>query len=222
VDVLVTADPAVVEAADLVVLPGSRSTTTDLAWLRERGLADVVTRRAAAGRPVLGICGGYQMLAHEIEDDVEGRVGVVPGLGLLPTRVDFACDKVLARPVGSWEGHPVDTAYEIHHGIARGVGVGAGADRSIANPPEQQPFLDGWRVGAVWGTMWHGALESDAFRRAWLGEVASAVGSEWAPAADAPGFAERREAMLEILGDAVEEHVDVDSLLAHTRVGSRS
>ena len=102
VDLLVTVDPAVIEAADLVVLPGSRSTATDLAWLRARGLADVVVRRAAAGRPVLGICGGYQMLAHEIEDEVEGRVGVVPGLGLLPTRVDFGAEKVLARPTGSW------------------------------------------------------------------------------------------------------------------------
>jgi adenosylcobyric acid synthase len=224
VDVLFTIDPAVVEAADLVVLPGSRSTTSDLAWLRERGLADVVTRRAAAGRPVLGICGGYQMLAHEIEDEVEGAVGVVPGMALLPTRVVFAADKVLARPVGSWEGHPVDTAFEIHHGIAQGVGVGAGgADRSVApNPLGPQPFLDGWRVGAVWGTMWHGALESDDFRRAWLGQVATAVGSEWAPATDAPGFAQRREAMLEILAGAVEQHVDIDSLLAHTRVGRPS
>jgi len=168
---------------------------------------------------VLGICGGYQMLAHEIEDDIEGRVGVVPGLGLLPTRVDFGSDKVLARPVGSWEGHPVDTAYEIHHGIARGLAM----DRSVvADPGAPQPFLDGWRVGAVWGTMWHGALESDGFRRAWLGQVAAAVGSDWAPAAGAPGFAERREAMLELLADAIEDHVDVDSLLAHTRVGGRS
>jgi adenosylcobyric acid synthase len=218
VDVLVTIDPAVVEAADLVVLPGSRSTTSDLAWLRERGLDEVVSRRAAAGRPVLGICGGYQMLAHEIEDDIEGRVGVVPGLGLLPTRVVFGSDKVLARPVGSWEGHPVDTAYEIHHGIARGLAT----DRSVvADPGAPQPFLDGWRVGAVWGTMWHGALESDGFRRAWLGQVAAAVGSDWAPAPGAPGFAERREAMLELLADAIEDHVDVDSLLAHTRVGGR-
>ena len=220
VDVLVTVDPTVVEAADLVVLPGSRSTASDLAWLRDHGLADVVMRRAAAGRPVLGICGGYQMLAHEIEDDVEGRVGVVPGLGLLPTRIEFGAQKVLARPVGSWDGHAVSTAYEIHHGIARGVGVGAGADRSVTtNPVELQPFLDGWRVGSVWGTMWHGAFESDGFRRAWLSQVAGAVGSEWAPADAAPGFAERREAMVEILADAIEEHVDIDALLAHTRVG---
>jgi adenosylcobyric acid synthase len=219
VDLLVTVDPAVVEAADLVVLPGSRSTATDLAWLRERGLADVVTRRAAAGRPVLGICGGYQMLAHEIEDDVEGRVGVVPGLGLLPTRVDFGTEKVLARPTGSWDGHAVDTAYEIHHGIARRIDEGC-AD--VPNELEPQAFLDGWRVGSVWGTMWHGAFESDAFRRAWLAQTAATVGSEWTPAEGVPGFAARREGMLETLADALEEHVDIDALLAHTRIGRPS
>jgi adenosylcobyric acid synthase len=219
VDVIVTVDPSIVETADLVILPGSRSTATDLAWLRQRGLAEVVRRRAAAGLPVLGICGGYQMLAHEIADDVEGRVGVVPGLGLLPTRVDFAPGKVLARPTGSWCGHTVDTAYEIHHGIARRIDAGGCAlpDQSVP-----QAFLDGWRVGSVWGTMWHGAFESDAFRRAWLAEVATTVGSRWRPSDGAPSFATRREGMLESLADALETHVDIDSLLTHTRIGRPS
>ena len=76
-------------AADLVVLPGSRSTATDLAWLRERGLADVVAR-AGGGRGVRcsASAAATRCSAHEIEDDVEGRVGRRAGLGLLPTRVD--------------------------------------------------------------------------------------------------------------------------------------
>jgi adenosylcobyric acid synthase len=69
--------------------------------------------------------------------------------------------------------------------------------------------------------MWHGAFESDAFRRAWLTGVARTAGSEWEPDASAPGFAQRRERMLDTLADALEEHVDVDALLALTRVGSR-
>ena len=219
VDLLVTVDPAVIEAADLVVLPGSRSTATDLAWLRARGLADVVVRRAAAGRPVLGICGGYQMLAHEIQDEVEGRFGVVPGLGLLPPRVDFGAEKVLARPTGSWGRTAVETAYEIHHGIARRL---PGDATRVANAVAPEPFLDGWRVGSVWGTMWHGAFESDDFRRAWLADIAATVGSDWTPADGSPGFAARRETMLETLADALEEHVDIDALLAHTRVGRTS
>jgi len=217
VDVLVTIDPAVAEAADLLILPGSRSTASDLEWLRERGLAEVIDRRVAAGRPVLGVCGGYQMLGHEIEDDVEGRVGVVPGLGHLPVRVEFGESKVLARPEGSWGQHAVDTAYEIHHGIARRLTDGHPA---TVESPAAQGFLDGWSVGQVWGTMWHGAFESDDFRRAWLAQVALAAGSQWRPHADGPGFAARRERMLDTLADALEAHVDIDALLSFTRVGA--
>src|SRR5690242_18387045 len=81
--------PAEVADADLVILPGSRATVADLAWLRERGLARAVTERAARGGPVLGICGGYQMLARQIRDDVESGAGLVPGLGLLPATAAF-------------------------------------------------------------------------------------------------------------------------------------
>ena len=208
VDVLVTTDPQVVRQADLVVLPGTRTTTSDLGWLRRSGLADALADRTARQQPVLGICGGYQMLARMIIDEVEGADGEVPGLGLLPTRVDFHAEKVLGRPHGEWRGDPV-AAYEIHHGVA-----------SLAPDLDAEPFLDGWRLGQVWGTMWHGTLENDAFRRAWLTEVADAVGSSWRPRAGAPAFADRRETMITIMADAVEEHLDLDTMLSWTRVGS--
>src|SRR3984885_511885 len=92
--------PADLADADLVVLPGSRATVADLAWLRERGLAGAITERARAGQPVLGICGGYQMLAEVIDDPVESRQGRVDGLGLLPVRVVFGPAKRLGRPTG--------------------------------------------------------------------------------------------------------------------------
>jgi adenosylcobyric acid synthase len=159
------------------------------------------------------------MLAHEIEDDVEARVGLVPGLGHLPVRVEFLGSKVLERPAGSWSGHLVDSAYEIHHGIARRLAPGNDDD---ADSLAVQPFLDGWNVGPVWGTMWHGVFESDDFRRAWLVEVARAAGSQWQPESGAPGFAERRERMLDTLADALEEHVDIDALLSLTRAAARN
>ncbi|AIJ25539.1 cobyric acid synthase [Amycolatopsis methanolica] len=199
VTVTLTADPDTVRAADLVVLPGTRATVGDLRWLRERGLEPALTARAAAGRPVLGICGGYQMLAETIVDDVESGAGTVPGLGLLPTRVSFSVEKVLGRPVARWRGHAV-AAYEIHHGSATPTG-------------EAEPFLDGWRRGAVWGTTWHGTLDNDGFRRAWLTEAAAQAGVSWSPTADAPGFATLRESMLDRLADAVEERLDTDALL---------
>ncbi len=184
--------PAELADADLVVLPGTRATVADLAWLRAQGLAAALARRAAEGRPVLGICGGHQMLARTITDDVESRAGAVEGLGLLPTDVVFGREKVLARPVGSWRGHPVH-AYEIHHGVV--------------TPDGGEPFLDGVRVGAVSGTTWHGALENDAFRRAFLADVAATTGRRFTVAPDTD-FAAVRERRLDALGDLVEEHAD--------------
>ncbi|MGW2597497.1 cobyric acid synthase [Streptomyces klenkii] len=184
--------------ADLVVVPGTRGTVRALAWLRERGLADALVRRAAEGRPVLGICGGFQVLGERIEDEVESRAGVVEGLGLLPVRIRFAAEKTLARPVGTALGEPVE-GYEIHHGVADVRGG-------------DEPFLDGCRVGSVWGTHWHGSLESDGFRRAFLRRVAEAAGRAFVPAPDT-SFAALREEQLDRLGDLIEEHADTDALL---------
>jgi adenosylcobyric acid synthase len=203
VEVLVTTNPDVVRGADLVVLPGTRTTLADLDWLHRSGLAAAVQDRARRDAPVLGICGGYQMLAGWIDDEVEGcRSG--PGLGLLPTSVRFSADKVLGRPGGSWRGASV-RAYEIHHGVATPDGDAAECDG--------EPFLDGWRRGQTWGTMWHGAWENDDFRRMWLAEVAGASGSDWVARPGAPAFAARREAMVDQLADAVGEHLDVDLIL---------
>ncbi|MFT2014548.1 cobyric acid synthase [Streptomyces sp. 796.1] len=189
--------PAELADADLVVVPGTRGTVRALAWLRERGLADALAARAAEGRPVLGICGGFQVLGESIEDEVESRAGTVAGLGLLPVRVRFAREKTLARPVGTALGERVE-GYEIHHGVAD---VRGGA-----------PFLDGCRVGPVWGTHWHGSLESDGFRRAFLREVAAAAGRRFVPAPDTC-FGALREEQLDRLGDLIEEHADTDALL---------
>ena len=199
-DVLVrfVTSPADLADADLVVLPGSRATVSDLAWLRDRGLAAAVTERARAGRPVLGICGGYQMLAGQIEDEVESRRGVVDGLGLLPVRVRFGAEKILGRPRGTALGAPV-AGYEIHHGIAE------------VTDPAAEAFLDGCRRGPVWGTSWHGALENDEFRRRFLAEVAALAGRDFTPA---PGtsFAAVREERLDVLADLVTVHLDTAAL----------
>jgi adenosylcobyric acid synthase len=180
--------------ADLVVLPGTRQTVADLAWLRSRGLDQALLRREG---PLLGVCGGYQMLGARIEDEVESGAGVVEGLGLLPVRTAFGADKVLARPRGEWRGETVDTAYEVHHGRITAEGG--------------EPFLDGVRVGQVFGTVWHGALESDGFRRALLAEVAAVTGRSWEPGTRA--FEDVRQQRLDVLGDLVADHLDTDALV---------
>src|SRR5947208_3143893 len=92
VSVRFTRSPADVERADLVLVPGTKATVEDLERLRAGGLDAALARRAAAGDPILGVCGGYQMLGEAIEDEVESRRGTVAGLGLLPVRTRFAPD----------------------------------------------------------------------------------------------------------------------------------
>jgi adenosylcobyric acid synthase len=189
--------PAELADADLVVLPGSRATVADLAWLRGQGLAEAITARVAKGLPVLGICGGYQMLGRVIDDPIESGAGRITGLGVLPVQVVFGADKQLGRPTGTAYGACV-SGYEIHHGVAT-VDLGA------------EPFLDGCRAGAVWGTGWHGTLENDAFRRAFLTEVAALAGRDFTAAPDTD-FAALRQARLDVLGDLVADHLDTEAL----------
>ena len=207
VQVRLVRHPAALTGADLVVLPGSKATVGDLAWLRESGLADAVTAHAAAGGPVLGICGGYQMLGERIDDDVESGAGSVHGLGLLPLRTVFAAEKTLARSTGSAFGGVPVAGYEIHHGQVGWL------------DPDVEPLLTlpgGWREGArhgvVYGTHWHGAFESDEFRRAFLTEVAAQAGRRGFLVAPDTDYAAVRSAALDLLGDVVEEHLDTAAL----------
>ena len=220
--------PAELADADLVVVPGTRATVADLAWLRGQGLDTALERRAADRKPILAICGGYQMLGTVIHDDVESAAGAVDGsvagdgvfagLGLLPVVTRFAVDKTLGRPAGYAAAIPV-SGYEIHHGV---VDMRGGEPWFTSGPPGPDPagsghgsggtVLDGCRYGAVSGTLWHGILENDEFRRAYLTETARLAGRNFAPAPDT-SFAAARQAQFDTLADAVEEHLDTAALL---------
>jgi len=197
VSVRLATRPSDLDDADLVILPGSRATVSDLDWLRRTGLADAVLSRAAGGGHVLGICGGFQMLATTIHDEVESGVGSIDGLGLLPTMVRFRAEKTLTRPSGLALGARVE-GYEIHHGV---VTIGGGS-----------PFLDGCIVGSVWGTTWHGIFDNDEFRRAFLGHIAEAAGRDFTIAPDVC-FTDVRDRRLDTLGDLVADHLDTEALL---------
>ncbi|MGH3613456.1 MAG: cobyric acid synthase [Pseudonocardia sp.] len=199
-------EPSRLADVDLVVLPGSRATVSDLGWLRRTGLADAIAAHAGAGGPVLGICGGYQMLGSRIADprgvEVPGGADV-PGLGLVDLEVEFDVEKHLGNPVGTALGHPV-RGYEIHHGR-----VVRSGDPALINRVEG---ADGSVAGAVLGTHWHGLLESDGFRRALVGRVAAQAGRTGFRAAPDTRFAAVRDAQLDMLGDLVEQHLDLAAL----------
>ncbi|MGV9678289.1 cobyric acid synthase [Nocardia sp. NPDC003482] len=197
-------EPSRLADADLVVLPGTKSTVADLDWLRRTGIAAALTERAAAGRPILGVCGGYQMLGRRILDTVESGAGEIAGLGLLDLDIEFADPKTLRRAAGhSADGIPV-RGYEIHHGRVRRATDPAWL--AIDGAPE------GAAREAIWGTHLHGLLESDDFRRAWLTEVAARAGRTGFVVAPGTSVAAVRAGQLDLLADLIETHLDLARL----------
>ncbi|MDX9844047.1 MAG: cobyric acid synthase [Aquabacterium sp.] len=177
--------PAELDDVDWVILPGSKHTTSDLAWLRAQGLDAALHRHVQRGRAVLGICGGLQMLGHTLSDPdgVErGASGDVPGLGLLDVDTRFDTSKLLKATtarfadelaaISSWAalaGVPA-TGYEIHHG------------RTQARSTQARPALQGidgqclgWQQGQVLGIYLHGLFESDEALHALLGQGVPAL-----------------------------------------------
>ena len=145
-------------APDMVILPGTKSTMADLLWMRQSGLEAAVQKLASRGTPVLGVCGGYQMLGAEITDlhGAEGALTSLRGMGLLPCRTAFAPEKTRTRVRARVTGGPLEQAvldgYEIHMGTTEVRG---------------EPFCrlengreDGCRSGNVFGTYLHGLFDS--------------------------------------------------------------
>jgi adenosylcobyric acid synthase len=204
-------DPAALHGADWIVLPGSKQVSGDLAWLRARGLDAAIAAHAAAGRPVLGICGGLQMLGEALIDP-EGHDGEPgfngPGLGLLPLVSRYEPDKrvrrtrlrfgELAGTWSPWAGHEA-SGYEIHCG--RTVPHPAMAAPAVALRDDAGEAI-GWQAGNVLGVYAHGLFESPALLRAMWGANAPALDDSF-----------------ELLADLAERHLDA-SLLERLLRGS--
>ncbi len=186
-----TRSPADVARADLVVLPGTRATVEDLARLRADGLDVALAERARRAAPILGVCGGYQMLGERIEDEVESRRGEVRGLGLLPgRRPRFAPREDPApprRPRARLDGAQASAATRSATAAVRRHGAAPLIETAEGD--------EGCREGAVLGTSWHGLLEGDRLRRALLAWVADLTGRRWVPG-ETP-FARVRERRLD-------------------------
>ena len=183
-------DPAKLGSPDLAILPGTKSTMQDLLWLRTSGLEAAIHKLAAGGTPVLGVCGGYQMLGSFLRDPegVEGG-GELAGLGLLPCETVFTPQKTRTRMQAEVLASPFAGArldgYEIHMGQTRRSGG--------------QPFCrlhtgveDGTVQGNVFGTYLHGLFDTGSLTdrlAAWLLER-KGLAADWAPAGDRASYKE--------------------------------
>ncbi len=185
--------------ADLVILPGTKSTRGDLAFLRAQGWdIDLVAHLRRGGR-VLGICGGYQMLGRMIHDPDghDGAPGSDAGLGLLDVETHMAAEKRLTRITGRALGQPIE-GYEIH------LGRTAGPDS--ARPFAHIPAPDGAisADGRVAGTYLHGLFSDNAFRAAWLAQAGVASALDYGAGVDQ---------VLDRLAAHLETHLDIERML---------
>ena len=215
--------PDVLDRADLVILPGSKNTVSDLAWLRANGIAAAITRRADRRQPVLGVCGGCQMLGEVIEDPhgVESRHTRVDGLALLPIRTRFERDKITAQmharvstPSFLTDEAPFErdlTGYEIHMGVVVATGPCATPFEIYSRNGHSEVVPDGAisQDGAVVGTMMHGLFENDALRARTLAFLRRRKGL---PETLATSGVAPKQAEYDRLAAAVRTHIDCELL----------
>lgn len=189
---------------DMIIIPGTKSTMGDLKWLRETGMETRIQKHASKGKPVFGICGGYQMLGQYLKDEhgVEGG-GEMKGIGLLPHSTEFSESKTRKSQIGKlanvngifkglsgmeYEG------YEIHMGISPGFG-------NIINE------------GNVYGTYIHGIFDRSEISTEIINSLMKSKGIEISHK-DVIDMDKYKEKQYEILAENLEKAIDVDKLLA--------
>ncbi|MFO7629246.1 MAG: cobyric acid synthase [Prochlorococcaceae cyanobacterium] len=211
---------------DAVILPGSKQTLADLTALRRTGLAAELATYLGSGGQLFGICGGLQMLGAELVDPQALEMGAAAakasgseaGLGLLPLRTHFSAEKALRQRSSRslWPpGEPLALeGFELHHGRSQPIASEQQALAPLADAADLgwwQPW--GSQGGLVAGTYLHGVFENGAWRRRWLNQLRCRRGLP--PLSELqPHHSRQREALLDRLADAFEEHVNLAPLLA--------
>jgi adenosylcobyric acid synthase len=219
------ARPDEILGADVIILPGTKNTISDLCWLKQEGWEEVLHQVQERGSWVVGICGGYQMLGEEVCDPlrVEGKRTTERGLGFLPLRTVLAPEKTTRRVEVKWEvASEIGSfwGYEIHLGQTHlEEGVAPRFFVKSMEGEEWQPDGAVSRAEKVWGTYLHGLFESGPFLQAWLSQVGVERGifvqvgwEDWR---------QERDSHLDRLAKAMEEHLDMVTLRALDGILSR-
>jgi adenosylcobyric acid synthase len=200
---------------DAVILPGTKSTVSDLQWLRSTGLFEAICHYAQHGGAVAGICGGYQMLGNRIEDpdQLESNLNGMDGLGLLPGQTRFIAEKATYQVTAEITGGPgwinelkstIISGYEIHMGRTEMDIPWLNINHRNGSPAD---VSDGGasKDGKVWGCYIHGLFANDDFRHAWLKSIG------WQRQAYASHTASFQES-LDHLADTIEASINMSEL----------
>lgn len=211
VDLIMVPPNQPLPAADLIILPGSKSVQGDLRFLREQGWDSAINRHLRFGGKLIGICGGYQMLGKMLHDPLglEGAAGSLAGLGLLPISTTLAAEKQLRRVTGALaladETVPV-IGYEIHAGVTE---TPADVPQPMTLHSDDAVITDGLLSddGLIFGTYLHGLFDEPAACNALL---------RWAglQTDSAPDMQQLREQGIDRLADCLAEHLNMEQLFA--------
>ena len=202
--------------ADVIVLPGSKQTSQDLQYVKDKGFAAALASHVQARREMVGICGGFQMLGKRITDPhgVEGG-GQTEGLHLLPVDTELYTDKRTVQVIANallpgMSGMEMIRGYEIHVGLT----ARRGGDPCFRILDEAGDREDGAvsADGLVWGTYIHGVFDDPAFRRAWLNRVRVRKGLAPRHVADSMDVTQRLASALDEWADHVARHVDMTAV----------
>jgi adenosylcobyric acid synthase len=198
-----------------VILPGSKNTRADLAWLHQTGWTAKIRAFVETGGHVLGICGGYQMMGHAVHDPagIEGGAGTSPGLAILPVETELKAPKTTTRTHFSWDGAR-GSGYEIHMGRTRRTG-GSALFRIHEKNGRSMPGEDGCisRDGRIIGTYIHGLFDQPEIIRKWL----DTAGIEGMRVSGLQGLA-ARDRDYDLLAEHFERHVHMEKVAALLRV----
>lgn len=203
------------EHPDALIIPGSKTTISDLAALHESGMAQKIRDYHAAGGIVFGICGGYQMLGQQVfdPDRLEGNTDSCPGLGLLAVKTRIVADKIVRQRQAIScmpQAGLLVTGYEIHNGITQ--------TDSPQTSAAHTPLFDDPSLGilnapqSVWGTYLHGLFDNGAWRRVWINTLRKRRGLPSLPTGIG-NYREQRETILDDLTNWVVPCLNLTPLL---------
>ncbi len=229
------ASPQELHGADVIILPGSKTTIADLEYLRKVGFEEALMTHVRRGSELVGVCGGFQMLGKEITDPQYVETGgSLKGLGFLEVETELLAHKktlqVRARSLlESWGHESLVEGYEIHMGVTRGTKSIPSCFRILTNQAQRSFEHPETRVdgamnldGRVWGTYIHGVLDQPEFRRQWLNRVRIRKGLAPLDLEISEEVSQRISQALDRWADHLEAHLDVDLIFSTLGLGGSS